>query len=339
MMRLVNNIFTIIVLLLAFGVRGQEDLFANKSRFIQKNNPSYFGFNSLNKIGVLYNSLSISDSNKSDNKYLFSSISMDNQNFSLGFEINSFKLQTTGLTINKGRAVFVYKLKLDNNLYLLPSFSLGFTNSSTSINNLIFGDQINIFTGAIISDSSDPLSQNIASLNYLDVGASFIIHDDEFLAGLSLKQLNTPNVSLDEGQANKLPILISLQGGYELDINPYQNGILPESSFLFLYTTISLFNGTMQGTLSEDVQLGSFSFGLAQNFVRADSFGLSSFGFSVGTAFDNFDIGFQINSPLNQPNKLLTPSIFELHVVFNFSQYRRNNRGRFKRLNVDNYYE
>ncbi len=336
-MRVVNKIFTIIIFALAFWVKGQEDQFANKSRFMQKSNPSFFGYNNLNKIGFLYNTVSVSDSDNSDNKYLFGALSMENQNFSLGFEVNSFKLQSSAFTINKGRAAFVYRLQLSNNLYFLPSFSLGFTSSSISASNLVFEDQINIFTGAISNESTDPLSLNLASLNYIDIGASFIVHNDTFIAGLSLKQLNGPNASLNKDETNKLPILISLQGGYEFDINQYQNGFLPESSFLYLYTNVTSFSSALQVTLSQDVQLGTFAIGLTQELSKAQSFGLTSVGLSAATSFENFDLGFQYNFPMRQVGKIHAPSLFELYLVFNFSIYRRNTRGRFKRISIDNY--
>ena len=39
----------------------QEEYIVNNSKFLQKTNSSYFGFNSLNKVGVLYNSMKIND--------------------------------------------------------------------------------------------------------------------------------------------------------------------------------------------------------------------------------------------------------------------------------------
>ena len=49
---------------------GQDDYIVNHSRFMQKTNPSYFGFNSLNKVGVLYNQMKLNEFDKMDNKYV-----------------------------------------------------------------------------------------------------------------------------------------------------------------------------------------------------------------------------------------------------------------------------
>ena len=48
---------------------------------MQKTNPSYFGFNSLNKVGVLYNQMKLNEFDKMDNKYVFGAISFDNLRF------------------------------------------------------------------------------------------------------------------------------------------------------------------------------------------------------------------------------------------------------------------
>ncbi|MDA9035881.1 hypothetical protein N9H73_02440 [Flavobacteriaceae bacterium] len=67
-------------------IMGQEDYFLHQSRFMQKSNSSYFGMNSVNKVGVLYNSLSINETERIDNKYAFAAVSFDENKFSLGFD-------------------------------------------------------------------------------------------------------------------------------------------------------------------------------------------------------------------------------------------------------------
>ena len=45
--------------------------------------------------------------------------------FSIGLDVNSFKIQNTGLTINLANLSYVYKLQFDNDLFFLPAVSLG----------------------------------------------------------------------------------------------------------------------------------------------------------------------------------------------------------------------
>ena len=55
-----------------------------------------------------------------NNKYIFGTISFDNQNFSLGVDVNSFKMEKSGYGQTIANLTYVYKLQLDN----LASFFL-----------------------------------------------------------------------------------------------------------------------------------------------------------------------------------------------------------------------
>ena len=99
-----NWIIITIIVLHSFFQKGfgQEDYVVNQSKFLQKSNPSFLGMNQLNRVGVLYNSLRINESTAMDNKYAFGSVAFQDKNFSLGFDINSFRLNDTGMMTNSG---------------------------------------------------------------------------------------------------------------------------------------------------------------------------------------------------------------------------------------------
>ena len=90
-------------------------------------------------------------------------------------------------------------------------------------------------------------------------------------------------------------------------------------------------------TFSQELQLSNFSIGLNQKASLVEQFNLNNIGLSLGLAIENFDFGFQYNFPLRKLNQVYSPSIFELHLTFDFSPFRRNNRGLYKRLQTDNY--
>ena len=316
----------------------QDQYIVNHSKFMQKTNPSYFGLNSLNKTGVLYNQMKLNEFDKMDNKYVFGALSFDNLDFSLGMDVNSFKIQNTGLTINLANLSYVYKLQFDNDLYFLPAVTLGFGSQSVNPENLIFEDQLNTATGFINTESIDPLAPVISNVNYLDLGASFLLHSDRFMAGLTLKHLNKPNTSYNKEVPFEKPIKISLQGAYEFDLNPYERRYLPRYSYLFAYGSFTKFGDAVLIYLSQDFQLGEFSVGLSQQAASLNTFALNNVGVSIGLAVENFDFGILYNFPFQSPGAVFSPSIFELFVTFDFSIYRRNRRGQYNRLQTDNYY-
>ena len=78
---------------------GQDEYVINQSKFLQKANTSYFGFNQLGRVGILYNSLRVNENEQIDNKYAFASLPFQNKNFSLGFDINYFDLKIQDLEL------------------------------------------------------------------------------------------------------------------------------------------------------------------------------------------------------------------------------------------------
>ena len=232
-----NWIILTIIVLHSFIQKGfgQEDYVVNQSKFLQKSNPSFLGMNQLNRVGVLYNSLRINESTAMDNKYAFGSVAFQDKNFSLGFDINSFRLNDTGMITSLVNFSYIYKIQISNYSYFLPSVSLGLGSSRVNVDNLVFEDQLNTATGFISTESIDPLAPLISSVNYFDLGASFIIHNEFYMVGLSLKHLNKPNVSYNKEVPYAKPISVGIQAGYEFNINPFERSILPRFSYLYTF--------------------------------------------------------------------------------------------------------
>jgi len=345
-----TNFYCLSFLLMILSVNSfsQEEYIVNNSKFLQKTNSSYLGFNSLNKVGVLYNSMKVNEFDKMDTKYFFGAIAFENLNFSIGLGINSFKIQSTGFTSNLTNLSYIYKLQFDNNLFFLPAVTIGFGSAGVDPGNLIFEDQIlgpGIPFGTVNQESIDPLAPFISNSSYFDLGASFIIHNEKYLAGLSFKHLNKPNTSFNKEEKLEKPIQISIQGAYEFDLNPYERRFFPRYSYLYAYLAYTKFGEANIIYLSQDLQLGEFSFGLSQQLGSGlNGTGITNIGVSLGLAIENFDFGLLYNFPSRKPATELSapgvfsPSIFELFITFDFSIYRRNRRGQYNRLTTDNYY-
>ncbi|MDA7711032.1 type IX secretion system membrane protein PorP/SprF [Flavobacteriaceae bacterium] len=332
--------FVLLLLTTTFGF-GQEDVIVSHSRFMQKVNPSAFGMNNINKTGVLYNSLGLVNTNRIESQYFFGAISFDNDNFSLGLDVYSLKMDNTGMVNTKPTLSYVYKIQVDNELYLLPSVSLGIGSSRLDTSKLIFEDQLSLVSGYLQTESRDPLAPMIGTANYLDLGASFLLHSAYFLAGVSIKHLNQPNISYNnENVEIKLPIRYAVQGGYEFDVNPYDRSILPRYSTIMAFMNASVMGDNIDIFLSQEAQLGEFSFGINQQFRKTESFGFTNIGLSVALAYENFEFGALYNFPFQNPLKtqVYSLSTIEVFLTFDFSPYLRNKRGDYRRISIDNYY-
>ena len=323
-----------------FGI-GQEDMIISYSRFMQKVNPSSFGINNINKTGVLYNSQALTNNNRIESQYFFGAISFDSDNFSLGLDVYSLKMDNTGLVNTKPRLSYIYKIQFDNEVYFLPSLTLGLGSSRIDTGKLIFEDQISLVSGFLQTESQDPIIDQIGSSNYMDLGASFIVHSNDYLFGVSIQHLNQPNISFNKEVTDyTLPIRYSIQGSYEFDINPYDRSIMPRYSTIYAFMNASRMGENFDIYLSQEAQLGSFSIGLNQQFRKTNNFGFTNIGLSVALAYENFEFGTLYNFPFRSPTNtaVYSPSTIEVFLTFDFSPYLRNKRGDYRRLSIDNYY-
>jgi type IX secretion system PorP/SprF family membrane protein len=333
-----KKIVPYLFIFLALAVNAQNENFVSQTRFMQKVNPSYLGFNSLNRVGVLYNTLELGSNQTIDNKYFFGALSFDERNFSLGVDFNSFQIDKPGFQQNASNFHYIYKVQINNRLFFLPAVSLGIGSIKYNLTTLVFEDQLDQASGFVNSETTDPVGTTIQNVNYFDIGASFIIHDDNFLLGLSLKHLNRPNISYNQDLEESKPIQYTLNGAYEFGLNPYERSFLPRYSYLLAYASITQIHDSTYFYLSEEAQFGEFSIGVSQQISNVGSLNLNNVGLSVGLSLENFDFGVLYNFPIQNVAKVFSPSTFELYLTFDFSKFRRNSRGLFKRLQTDNYY-
>jgi len=59
--------------------------------------------------------------------------------------------------------------------------------------------------------------------------------------------------------------------------------------------------------------------------------------FGAGIELENLEFGIAYIFPLRSKAKVHSPSIFEIFITFDFSRFKRNQRGFFKHLQTDNY--
>ena len=117
---------------------------------------------------------------------------------------------------------------------------------------------------------------------YFDTGVSAHAHNNEnMFFGLSVKHLNKPNISLNNDSNDKKDIYISVQAGYEMDINPLGQSFLPEDSYLFFYSSFSKQASKSRISLYQEILLDNFSLGINQHLNSYKDSGLGAIGTSA----------------------------------------------------------
>lgn len=324
----------------SFVLNAQENLYNSQGKLMQIVNPSFFGLNSWNKAGLMYNTVSINSNESINNKFFYGSYSFDLLNFSLGVSFNNFTADNAGLNKNDFELSYIYKIQIGNDSYLLPGISAGFESRSINPKGLIFEDQINSITGYINQESIDPVADFFLANSNFDLGASFIFHNENFLAGLTFQHLNRPNISYTTDVEFTQPLTYGFQLAYEFDMNPYDRRFLPRYSYLYAYTSVRRDSESINIFSSQEFQLGEFSVGANQQYGLFDNFSLLNVGLSVGLTYENFDFGVSYAFSIQDLTTTYRypPRIFDLYLSFDFSPFLRNRRGQYKRLQTDNYY-
>ena len=147
----------IFILILAFDCNAQEEYIVNQTKFINKLNPSAFGMNQLNRVGVLRNTLKIDETSTLNNSYVFGSLGFPEKNFSIGFDINQFSMgDALPISTNSISLSYVYKIQISGYSFLLPAITGRFVSSVINPDKLTFGDQLDATTCLLYtSDAAD----------------------------------------------------------------------------------------------------------------------------------------------------------------------------------------
>lgn len=99
-----------------------------------------------------------------------------------------------------------------------------------------------------------------------------------------------------------------------------------------------LFREFSKPLLIEGVNVGiEFSLGISQRTSYVSKFAFNGMGLNLGLTLENFDVGMQYYFPVNKSQTNFASNIFELYLIFEFTPFRRNSLGSFKRLQVNNY--
>tara|TARA_B110000240_G_scaffold159331_1_gene177689 strand:- start:33 stop:992 length:960 start_codon:yes stop_codon:yes gene_type:complete len=316
-------------------MNAQENINLNQNKLLGALNPSFYGFKEAPSIGVANTNQRISNEDSYiQNTFAFGSFYFEDYNFSVALDVNSFQISALGYKATQANVHYIHKTQLSYNWTMNASLSLGYGNNKLDFSSLIFGDQLDPFSGSITGFSIDPATAN-NNIMYFDTGVSAHAHNNEnMFFGLSVKHLNKPNISLNNDSNDKKDIYISVQAGYEMDINPLGQSFLPEDSYLFFYSSFSKQASKSRISLYQEILLDNFSLGINQHLNSYKDSGLGAIGTSASVFFNQIEIGINYSFEIASKNITSIPyNHFEVYLVFDFSRiserYSRGANSRF----------
>lgn len=311
----------------------QEKYIYNLSKAPMHLNPSFHAFKDKTKVGVLGEFANQTAGTQSQHQYLFGSTHFEDYNFQLGVDLFTNSLANSGYQYTSGSLSYMYKLQLPNDWVFYPGITAGYSNYRFDFNNLTFQDQIDIFSGQISATTIDPITAS-ENLGYLDLGASFMVHNDRNMVfGLAIKHLNQPKISSKQSENNvNLNMLISGQFGYEFNINKYGQANLPAFSYIYLFNSVSSQGANMRLDFYQDLILGNFTIGVNEHISSGEAFNFSELGVFSSIAIESFEFGLNYRMPFGEEAKLYIPNSVELFLTLDLTSFSGNRRGDYSRF-------
>ena len=307
----------ILILAIVFSVKSysQDTAFTQSFMVPESINPSFSGFNSSTKFGLIYKNQAWNGFDFNLNsQYLYFDDWYPDLNSGIGISLINHQETFTNYSLKQLNLSWAYKLQINYNWDFRPSITFGLATKDFGFENLLFEDQINIFQNIINSNTFDPvvLGENA---RYVDIGASFLFNNDNNWIGITLRHLNRPNVSMVSQQDSPLDIFISVHASLELPILQYNN----DSSVYFI-------TNFMKQAKYDRFDLGfqymydRFSFALtaATNPIQTsdESHFITSINPIVGFVWEGFKFGYSYD--LNISNIGGNGGISEISITYDF---------------------
>jgi len=185
-------------------------------------NPALTGSTELSRVGVNYRK----QWPGLDHDFNAYSAYFDHYSFDLrsgiGLAVNSF--QETNMKVNTTdvSAFYSYNLQLAESWNFRMGTQVSWVRRSAALDNLIFGDQVDLFNRTINAGTIDNVP-DFEPYSYLDIGFGALLNNENFWLGSSFHHINEPGLSFyPDDEIGFLPIKWSVHGGWNFPLGANQ---------------------------------------------------------------------------------------------------------------------
>jgi len=207
----------------------------------------------------------------------------------------------------KAAAIFSYQLRVRDQLFIKTGIEVGVVQSTLNWNRLIFGDQIDDYTGTIspggIPFPTEETAPDRNKVVYPDIGIGMVAYGGDLYAGLSVRHLNRPDpdfLSINNELSPRIPMKWTIHGGgsWPLFSGLFSRNLDLSFSPSVIFVRQGPFN-QVNGGISIDAEM--ISFGVFYRVSSGNSEALiGSIGFRtnqirIGYSFDYTVSGFPLS--------------------------------------------
>lgn len=188
-----KKIYTIILVLILGSANAQDFHFSQFYAGPLNLNPALTGSSEQTRMGINYRK----QWPGLDFDFNGYSAFIDHYSFDMrsgiGLVVNSFNEQNMSLNTSEIGLLYAYNLRVSEYASLRMGTQFTYARRTGSLENLLFGDQIDIFNRAINPNTID-LIQQMDPFGYLDISFGLLYANPDFWIGISGHHLNNPKM-------------------------------------------------------------------------------------------------------------------------------------------------
>lgn len=249
-------------LLLTPGLKAQDFHFSQFFAGPLNLNPALTGSSELTRMGINYRK----QWPGLDFDFNGYSAFIDHYSFDLksgiGLVANSYNEENMSLNTTELGLLYSYNLNVSDYASIRMGTQITYARRSGNLENLIYGDQIDVFNRSINPNSIDNLNQ-LDPFGYLDLGFGVMYANPDFWFGISGHHLNNPKMQNSTySEFEFLPIKYGVQVGWQKELGSagyWSNDRERYFSVMANFKTQGVFS---QLDLSTQTKYDSFIFGL-----------------------------------------------------------------------------
>ena len=202
----------VVIFIMVFaGVRAQDPIFSQFYLAPLELNPGLTGLSEGPRFALNYRN----QFPGFNNAYRTYAISYDQfferMKSGVGFWLLSDDAGDGILKTTKAAGIYSYRVRIRSELFMRMGIEIGLVQRTLNWDRLRFGDQIDDYLGETSPGGTPFPTEEFApeknSLFYPDLGLGFVINNQTFYAGLSVRHLNTPNPEYLGSNPNLTPVI------------------------------------------------------------------------------------------------------------------------------------
>ena len=139
-------------------------------------------------------------------------------NSGMGIAVNSFRESNMNISTSDVSLFYSYKLQLAEAWAFRFGGQASWVQRNATLDNLIFGDQIDLFSRSISPTTVDQIPE-FEPYGYLDLGFGALVTAESFWLGAAAHHINQPRLSFyPDNEIDYLPVKWGMHGGFAIPL-------------------------------------------------------------------------------------------------------------------------